>query len=171
MELNSLMPWNRKAELPRGTDSHPVASFQREMDRLFDEFWRRWELGFADDERLPWVPQADVFEDDKTIEIALELPGLDDKDIEVKVEGDRLIVEGEKRQTHRQEHDERGWLVSERRWGKFQRVMPLPPHIDRDKIAASFDNGVLTLSLPKTEEGRREARHIEVRKASQKKAA
>lgn len=171
MELNSLIPWNRKGELPRGANDHPVASFQRDMGRLFDEFWRRWEMGFSDGDRLPWVPQADVFEDDRTIEIALELPDLDEKEIVVKVEGDRLIVEGEKRQAYRQEQGDRGWLVSERRWGRFQRVMPLPSHVDREKIAASFDNGVLTLTLPKVEEARREARRIEVHKASQKKAA
>ncbi|MEX2631448.1 MAG: Hsp20/alpha crystallin family protein [Tistlia sp.] len=164
MELNSLIPWNRKTEIGRAVEEHPLASFQREMDRFFDEVWRRWDLAPSGGNRFGWTPSTDVAENDAAVEMTMELPGLDEKDVEVTLEGDRLIVQGEKRQDRQQEEAGTGWLVSERRWGRFQRVMPLPPHVDRDKVAASFQDGVLKVTLPKTEEARRETRRIEVRK-------
>lgn len=174
MDLNTLIPWNRKTALERGGSEHPLLTFQREMDRLFDEIWQRWDLtptsGNAG-ERFGWVPQTDIAESEEAVEVTMELPGLGEEDIEIVQEGDRLIVRGEKRQERQEGGRETGWLLSERRWGTFQRVMPLPSTIDRDRIEATFDKGVLTLTLPKTEDAKRETRRIEVRKTPIKRAA
>jgi HSP20 family protein len=144
-------------------------SFRGEMDRLFDRF------GFPSFRRMfdvePFwggessfgitVPAVDVTEDDKAYKITAELPGLDQKDIEVSVTGDVLVIKGEKRQ-EREEKDKNHYL-SERSYGAFQRNFSLPEGIDRDKIGADFSKGLLTLTLPKTAEAQKQQKKIEVK--------
>jgi len=107
------------------------------------------------------VPAVDVIEDDRGYKITAELPGLDQKDIEVSVTGDVLVIKGEKRQ-EREEKDKNRYL-SERSYGAFQRNFSLPDGIDRDKINADFAKGVLTLTLPKTAEAQKQQKKIEVK--------
>jgi len=107
------------------------------------------------------VPAVDVTEDDKAYKITAELPGLDQKDIEVSVTGDVLVIKGEKRQ-EREEKDKNRYL-SERSYGAFQRNFSLPDGIDRDKIGADFSKGLLTLTLPKTAEAQKQQKKIEVK--------
>ena len=147
-------------------------SFRTEMDRLFDRFttgfgWPSLALpsfptavtgnGFA-------VPAVDVTEDDKAYRIAAELPGMDEKDVEVGVSGDTLTIKGEKRQER--ETKEPNYYLSERSYGSFQRAFALPDGIDRDRIDASFAKGVLTVTLPKTAEVQQQARKIAVKPAA-----
>lgn len=144
-------------------------SFRNEIDRLFDRFttgfgWPSLALpsfpaasagdGFA-------VPAVDVTEDDKAFKIAAELPGMDEKDVEVAVSGDTLTIKGEKRQER--ETKEPNYYLCERSYGSFQRAFVLPDGIDRDKIDARFAKGVLTVTLPKTPEVQRQAKKIEVK--------
>ena len=109
------------------------------------------------------VPAVDVTEDDKTYKVAAELPGLDEKDIEVSVTGDVLTLKGEKRQE--KEEKDKNWYVSERAYGSFQRAFSLPQGVDRDKIAAEFAKGVLTVTLPKSAETQKQQKKIEVKAA------
>lgn len=147
-------------------------SFRNEMDRVFDRFtgnfgfpslrrmfdvepsWRFESMGIA-------TPAIDVSEDDKAYRISAELPGLDEKDIDVTVTGDALVLKGEKRQE--KEEKEKNYYLSERSYGAFQRAFALPDGIDRNKIDAQFSKGVLTITLPKTAEAQKQAKKIAVK--------
>ena len=139
------------------------------MDRLFDRF------GFPSLRRVfdmepSWrpassfsfsAPAIDMREDDKAYRISAELPGIDANDIDVSVSGDTLILKGEKRQE--KEEKDKNYHFSERSYGSFQRSFQLPSSIDRNKVAADFSKGVLTITLPKTAEAQRPQQKIEVR--------
>lgn len=134
----------------------PFDTLRRQVDRLFDEFDRPWHLPFSRHglETTPlWqggpsrMPAVDVVEKENSFEITAELPGLDEKDVEVKLVGNSLVIKGEKRQEHKEEKD--GYHLSERSYGSFQRSFALPDGVDREKIDAKFGKGVLRVSLPK----------------------
>jgi HSP20 family protein len=98
-------------------------------------------------EGMPQVPAMNIAETETAIEATLEIPGVDEKDIKVRVEGDRLIVSGEKiMETKREEKD---WHVTERRFGSFYRTIGLPFEPATDAIAAHYDKGVLHLTVQK----------------------
>ena len=142
------------------------------MDRLFDRFARGFGLpslrNIADLEP-PWrsfvfsAPPIDMSEDDEAYKISAELPGLDAQDVEVSVSGDRLVVKGEKRQ--QQEEKNKNYYLSERTYGSFERSFELPVSVDRDKIAADFSRGVLTITMPKTAEVQKLQKKIEIKSA------
>ena len=146
-------------------------SFRSEMDRLFDRFGSGF--GFPSLRRMfdtepAWrssfsfsTPAIDMSEDEKAYKISAELPGIDAKDIDVSVTGDMLVLKGEKRQE--KEEKDQNYHFSERSYGSFQRAFELPASIDRNKMAADFSKGVLTITLPKTTEAQRPAKKIEVR--------
>lgn len=153
----------------------PWHSFRNEMDRLFDRFsgsfaMPSWRHMF---ERQPSpgestftfaAPSVDVAEDDKAYKITAELPGLEEKDIEVTLAGDMIVLKGEKKQET--ERKEKNYVVSERAYGSFQRSFALPDGVDRDKIAADLAKGVLTITLPKTAEAQKPAQKIAVKSAA-----
>jgi HSP20 family protein len=144
-------------------------SFRSEMDRLFDRF------GFPSLRRMfdlepSWrpttsfsvsAPPIDISEDEKVYKISAELPGLDAQEVDVSVAGDMLVLKGEKRQESEQK--DKNYFFSERSYGAFQRSFALPSSVDRDKIAAEFAKGVLTITLPKTVEAQKQAKKIEVK--------
>ena len=145
-------------------------SFRGEMDRLFDRFARG--LGLPSLHRMSdietgWrsfgfsAPPIDISEDDKTYKISAELPGLDAKDVEVSVSGDRLLLKGEKRQE--KEEKNKNYYLSERSYGSFQRSFELPATVDRDKVAAEFSKGVLTITMLKTDEVQKQQKKIEIK--------
>jgi HSP20 family protein len=148
-------------------------SFRSEMDRLFDRF--SGGFGFPSIRRMfDLVPHAesgfsfsapavDASEDDKAYSVTAELPGIDEKDIEVTVTGDLLVIKGEKRQE--KEEKDKNYHVAERSYGAFQRSFTLPDGVDRDKIAAAFAKGVLTVTLPKSAEAQKQQKKIEVKAA------
>ncbi len=138
-------------------------SFRGEMDRLFDRFGVPSFPSFfgASTDLAFTVPAVDVTEDDKAYKIAAEMPGVEEKDIDVSVNEDTLVLKGEKRQ----EKEEKGknTYVSERSYGSFQRAFALPEGVDRGKIAADFSKGVLTVTLPKTPESQKQQKKIEIK--------
>ena len=107
------------------------------------------------------TPRVDVSETDEAVEVTAELPGVDEKDIDVRIDGDVLTVSGEKRETS--ENKEKGWYQSECRYGSFSRSIPLGTEVDTDKADATFKNGVLHLSMPKVTPTRQEGKQIKVR--------
>lgn len=119
--------------------------FKREIDRLFDRvFEPRWpELEVAGE----WAPKVDVAETKDTIVVSAELPGMEQKDIGVDLEGEMLTIKGEKQQ----EKEEKGekFHRMERSWGAFRRTFRLPSAVEGGKVAATFKNGLLTVTLPK----------------------
>lgn len=159
-------------ESPR---TSPLSMLRNEIDRLFDDF--SWpDLGFsAGRERAMAVPTAlrsviragapamDLVERKSEYEVQVELPGMARKDIEIRMTGGTLVIKGEKT-AEREEKDE-NYHLSERTYGAFQRAFRLPPGIDPDKVEATFDNGVLKIRLPKTDEAHDSDRRIEVKAA------
>ena len=166
----------RTAPAARRTPSpwQPFDTLREEMDRIFDEFTRGFgpfPLGrrVFDVEPL-WrretsvdvsAPVVDVVEKEKEYQILAELPGLDEKDIEVSVADDLLTIKGEKKEE--KEERARNYYVSERRYGAFQRAFQLPSGIDAEKIEANFQKGILTLTLPKTPEAQTKEKKIAIK--------
>jgi len=162
----------KKSAPPAQTNVPDVwQSFRSEMDRLFDRFGSGF--GFPSLRRMvdiepAWrssfsisTPAIDMSEDEKAYKIAAELPGIDATDIDVSVTGDMLVLKGEKRQE--KEEKDKNYHFSERSYGSFQRAFELPESVDRNKVAADFSKGVLTITLPKTTEAQRPAKKIEVK--------
>jgi HSP20 family protein len=109
------------------------------------------------------APAIDVVEKEKAYELTAELPGMDDKNIEVAVSDNRLIIKGEKKEE--KEEKEKNYYLSERRYGSFQRSFDLPAGVEADKIDAKFSKGVLTITLPKSAEAQKKQRKIAVKPA------
>ena len=109
------------------------------------------------------MPAVDVVESEKAYEITAELPGMDEKNIEVKVTDGRLTVKGEKQEE--KEEKEKDYYLQERHYGSFERSFDLPESVEPDKIEASFKKGVLTVTLPKKAEAQKAAKKIEVKSA------
>ena len=147
----------------RGDDL--FSAFHRQMDRLFDEFFRDFSLApfrGVDESWGAYVPSIDVKENEKEFQISAELPGMDDKDVEVSITGDVLTIKGEKK-LEKEEEEDKGYYRRERAYGSFQRRIQLPAEVDTDKVSAHFKKGVLTVTLPKTEEAQKAVRKIEVK--------
>ena len=162
----------KKAPQAETTVPEVWGSFRSEMDQLFNRFARGFglpSLRSMTDVGPHWrsfvfsAPPIDMSEDDKAYKISAELPGLDAKDVEVAVSGDRLVLKGEKRQE--QEEKNKNYYHSERTYGSFQRSFELPASVDRDKIAADFSKGVLTITLPKTAAMQQQQKKIEIKSA------
>ena len=159
----------------RAVEPRPFASLRREIDRLFDDFeWGSWRSPFRralfDVEpflrgEVTWgkVPAIDVAETATTYEVTAELPGLDEKNIEVKFSDGTLTIRGEKKEE--KEEKKKDYYLSERHYGSFQRSFSVPEDVDAEKIEATFKNGVLAVTLPKTGEAQKNVKKIEVKKA------
>jgi HSP20 family protein len=133
------------------------------MERLFDEFGTsRWPVPGAMRlmSEMPPIPALDLVEADGGYEMTAELPGIDARDVELKVTGDLLTLRGEKRETRERKEADRH--VSERRYGSFQRTLRLPPDADAEGISASSAHGVLTVRIPKSESARAKEKKIEI---------
>ncbi len=174
-EAATKLPVNvEKGKSERLADWRPFTDLRRQIDRLFDDFpWGSWPAPFGrtlDLEpfwrgELSWAkaPAIDVAERDNGYELTAELPGMDASNIEVKYADNLLTIKGEKKEE--KEEKKKGYYMSERRYGSFQRSLRLPNGIDADKIAASFKNGVLTVTLPKTAEAQKSEKKITVKAA------
>jgi HSP20 family protein len=152
----------------------PFEHLRQEIDRLFDDFnggfWRpSFPRSFFDgpagrrEQTWPTMPAVDVSETDKGYEIKAELPGMEEKNIEVKLADGVLTIKGEKQEE--KETKEKDYYVQERSFGSFQRTFQVPDNVDTNKIEANFKNGVLTVNLPKTAEAQKPAKKIEVKAA------
>jgi HSP20 family protein len=169
MDIRSLVPFNRNrtpARQPQDVD--PFLAFRREMNRVFDDFFSGSGMPSLFG-TLPRVmplaeltPQLDVSETDQEIRIAAELPGVNEKDIEVEVSDDVVTIRGEKK-AEREEED-RDYHLTERAEGSFARSLVLPFSVDPDQVQARFKDGVLTIIIHKPEEVRQQARKIEVKR-------
>jgi HSP20 family protein len=143
----------------------PISGFRSEMERLFDSYFGRgWmdafprmDFGFAG---AGVVPQVDMVDDKKAITISAELPGLEEKDVELTLHDGILTLKGEKRLEKKEEKDTQ--LILERRYGGFQRSFRLPDEVDEGQIRAHFDKGVLKVEIPKRPEAVRKAKRIEI---------
>lgn len=150
----------------------PFENLRAEIDRLFDDFnpsfWRRpFEPMHIHRgpllSSLAIAPAVDLVEKEASYEITAELPGIEEKDIEVKVSNGSLTIRGEKQET--KEEKDKEYVLSERRYGSFQRTFKLPEGVKTDDITATFSKGVLSVTLPKTKEARQSERKIQIKGA------
>jgi HSP20 family protein len=145
----------------------PFASFRREMDRLFDDFFTPAEprsfaaQGGGSGRGLGVWPSLEVSETEQAYTVSAELPGLDPKDVQIELRDNALTISGEKR-SERNEEDG-GRRYSERSFGRFERTVPLEAEVDADKVEASCQNGVLKITLPKNAQARDKTRRIEIK--------
>lgn len=165
MKIRDLIPWSKNDEMDvMKSDLDPFYVLQRDMNRLFDGFSRGiFDLspmrgGLGSYESLS--PRVDVTESDKEVTVTAEIPGMDEKDIEVVFSNDVLTLKGEKK---REEEDKgKGYYRLERAYGSFHRAIPIPTETNADKVKASFKNGVLTVKLEKSENAKKHVRKIPV---------
>src|SRR5579875_3481389 len=148
--LTEWVPWGRNRSLATqryADDGDPFTALHREVNRMFDNFARDFGIGLPSRFGMwgGW-PNVEVSETDAEVKVVAELPGLEQKDVEVSFHDGMLTLKGEKKS------ESNGAVYSERWQGQFQRSLQLGPDIDPDKIAASFKNGVLTVTLPKRPE-------------------
>ena len=136
-----------------------LRTMQEQMNRLLDLAWNR-EAGEELKEGI-WQPPVDIYEDEETVVIKAEVPDIDQKDIEVRIEDNTLTLRGERKldQSVRKDNYHR----VERYYGPFQRSFSIPPTIDQEKVKASCDRGVLTVILPKKEEKKPKQITVEVK--------
>ncbi len=135
---------------------------QEDMDRVFGSFFGQPAGGWTGGPHgiTGWAPNVDVYEKDNEIIVKADVPGVEPEDLEVTCTEDALVIRGETRRE--EDREEGGWHRTERRYGRFERVIPLPPGTRPDDARANFRNGVLELRLPKTEEARQRARRIPI---------
>ena len=145
MALLNWYPMGRS--LDRWGPFRDVTDIQNEMDRLFEGYFGR-PVQLAATERF-WAPAVDMFETKDELVLAVELPGLTEKDIRLTVDGDMLTVRGERARAEEAKED--GFHRSERWFGKFERSLPLPMPVQADRVTATYRDGVLTVKLPKVE--------------------
>jgi HSP20 family protein len=164
MALKELIPWKKSnGELAVRRDAaNPFDQFRREMDQLFAGFLSDWPapINLMDRRIGSFVPDVDVAETEKEVRVTAELPGLDQKEVEVTLTQGALTIKGEKREEH--EEDKGDLHRSECRYGMFERMVQLPSDVDADKAKASFKKGILKVTLPKTAEAQSNRRRIPV---------
>jgi len=162
MKLNSILPWKKgDSQLSHQRKAgDPVNLLQRRMNHLFDDFfssqlsdpWGRFGNEFA--------PQIDISESGEELRISAELPGLDEKDVEVTLADNILTLKGEKKEEHVEDKDD--FYHSERSYGYFERAVQLPDGADTENAKAKFRKGVLEIAIPKKPEARARTKKLEL---------
>ena len=130
-----LLPWSREGD--------GLSLLQRQMNRLFNDVFT------SDAPTGSWASSVDMEETDEAVIVRAEVPGIEAKDIDIQIVNNCLIVRGEKREG--EASGGKTWQRVERRYGSFSRTLPLPCEVDREKVGAEMDNGVLTVTMAKQE--------------------
>jgi HSP20 family protein len=167
MAIRDLVPKFRNGRsnvAVRRNDWDPFRDFQREINRMFDEFigdfpalsgWKG-----RSGEVAAFSPAVDISETDKVVKISAELPGMDEDNISVEMDNSTVTICGEK--SEEKEDKNSKWHVREQSYGSFQRVIPLPAGVDSSKAKAKFKKGVLTVTLPKLEDEQGSRRTVKI---------
>lgn len=159
MALPTLFQRGRTRSVPVRREEDVFTSLQREMNLLFEDFWRGFDLPVSmADAWSTFTPRVDVEETEDEVRVTADLPGLEEKDFEVQLADQSLVVKGEKREER--EDRARGW--HERAYGAFERSIPLPCEVDADRVSAEFKNGVLRVRLPKAATARGRVKRIPI---------
>lgn len=156
-----LMPFGKKGIPVKREEYEPFTFFRDEINRLFDNFFKGFDIEPFERRFATFSPSIDISETDKEIIISAELPGMEDKDIDVSLSKDTLTIKGEKKEE--KEEKAKNYYRMERSYGSFCRTIPLPAEIDADKVEAEFKKGVLTIKLPKTPEAIKETKKIQIK--------
>jgi HSP20 family protein len=163
MAITDLLPFARfrpMALSQAGADGDPFFALHRDMNRILDDFSRGF--GGSSPPRTAWSgvwPHVEISETNSEVQVVAEVPGLDEKDIDLSLHDGVLTLKGEKKA------ETKGALYSERWQGQFQRSLQLGPDVDPDKVSASFRNGVLTVTLAKRAEAQNPVKRIAINQA------
>lgn len=160
MAIQDLIPWKKKEVSSAATrENDPFELLRTEVNRLFDGvFSNAWPGNRHGGGKF--MPEVEVIEDDHELRVTAELPGMDEKDVNITVADGMLTIQGEKRQERKEE--ENGYYYSERSYGAFYRSLPLSDDFDPDKAKATFKKGVLTLVVPRNPEAKRKRQKIAI---------
>ncbi len=138
--------WEPFQELERWEPLRELETLQRQMNRLFE---RLMPIGDGERQELGFVPSAEMEETAEELLLKLEIPGLEAKDLDIEVTEQSVLIKGERKSETKTE--EKGLVRTEFHYGKFERVISLPAHIQTNNVKAEYKNGVLHLTLPKVE--------------------
>jgi HSP20 family protein len=159
-------PLARRSEnLPEGLRRDPFVAFRHEMDRLFDSFFAPSQFGRAGFGGLgdfAFNPAVDLTENEKELRLRADLPGVNEKDVEISLDGDVLTIRGEKREERTEDGERRRFV--ERSYGSFERSIALPFTPKDEDIKADFKDGVLTVTAKKPPELSRPSKRIPIQK-------
>jgi HSP20 family protein len=147
MNLKQLVPGAKK-DSSAPDDVNPLMSLRNDLDSIFDNFLRGYSLEPFEGSMPVFNPSIDITDTDKEIKVTAELPGIDEKDIDVSICKDTLTIRGEKKEESQQKGKD--YHRVERSYGSFSRTIQLPVEIESDKISAQLEKGVLTVTLPKS---------------------
>lgn len=149
----SLAPYKRKNILMQSSPFNLIEDLQSDLNRFFNNSVMNLSQNALESNQLSsWLPTTDVHDSGDKLVVQADMPGLDKKDIELYIQGNTLFIRGEKK--HEEEIKDMGYLRSERFFGQFERAIPLTEDIDEGKVKASYENGVLTVTIPKREEAK-----------------
>ena len=161
MNMRDLIPWGRSEQTTPSRyreEGDPFMTLHREMNRLFDDVFRGFDLTPVGMSRMASWPHVEVIENDKDVRVSAELPGLEDKDVEVLMGEGVLTIRGEKKS----EVEDKERAFSERTYGRFERRIPLAWEVEEGKVEASFKNGLLTVTMPKSAQASTHVKRIAV---------
>lgn len=164
MELNDLVPFrNRRRQAARDGALSPFERMHEEMDRLFDDFLPQISERRDSGARFGALASVDLSETDDALELCVDLPGMEEKDIDVTLRDGALTIRGEREDES--EEKRKNYYRSERAYGAFSRTVSLPCEVDEEAIDAKFKKGVLTVHLPKTQKAKEHERKIAIKAA------
>ena len=164
-EKRGLRRWSDIDDSPFDMFLRGKSNLHREVDRLFEDLWNN---GGGSSLLAPWSetalsPLVDETEDEKAYHVEVELPGMDQEDVDVSYSDGLLTISGEKKEE--KEEKKKDYYRKERSFGAFRRILPIPGAVDESKIQASFKKGVLSVELPKTKEAQKKVKKISVKSA------
>jgi HSP20 family protein len=162
----TILPLKRRGNtMPsRRENENPVTAIQNEMNHMFDQFF---DDPFTLHRFSPvknmtdFMPRVDVSETDNAMHVTAELPGMEEKDIQISLEDETLVISGEKKNDL--EEKGKNYHRVERTYGSFQRMISLVSEVQADQVEAVFKNGVLTVTLPKTPAAAKQSRKIAIK--------
>jgi HSP20 family protein len=141
MDIKKMVPWKRDKAI---AEQDPFKVLRRQMNSLFDDFFSNGSMTALEG----FTPRVDIKDTGKEIRVTADLPGMEEKDLEISLGGDMLTIKGERKEEKEEKGEERYCL--ERSYGAFRRSFALPCDVDPNKAAAAYKKGVLTITLPKT---------------------
>lgn len=152
-----------KGESFRKEVEHYITQMQRDMEKMFTDLRRNWDFQIEEASKFmkKFIPSLNVSEDDQKIIIRVDLPGVEPKDVNISLENNTLVIEGEKKEEKKSEKEE--FKLLESAYGHFKRVIALPEIIDPSKVEATYKNGILTVVLPKKEDVQKSKQKINIK--------
>ncbi|MEW6601982.1 MAG: Hsp20/alpha crystallin family protein [Nitrospirota bacterium] len=160
MTIRDLVPSFGKKRVPVRYGLEPFGMLSEDFNRMFENLFRGFDMDLFGGRSGIFSPSVEVSENEKEIKVEAELPGLDEKDIDITLTDERLTISGEKKEEN--ESSDKDFFMKERTYGSFRRSIPLYAEVQTDKVKAHFKKGVLTVTLPKTEKERENKKKINV---------